>query len=204
MSEGKILTRWLKYVARGEGSERTFADERYSYIGNVLYSNKWPVARLVKMPSGNYCCLTRTGAKPSVLKDSKKPNLVKWLYVPCVGAYTRFPADMISDEELHERIKWLCHQEAQDCVERALRIPPNLLLTGGEDARLRQNLRSTIARYKAYSEIFDLNWKEFPDTYHNEFEGVIASRDRAYSNPKEVEKRERAKARKDAKQALLG
>jgi hypothetical protein len=210
MTEAAIKLRWVKYNVRGEGFERSLADERYSYRGPTLFSNNWPVARLVEGPGKVWHCLTRTGVHPAKVPDWKPPRILGGtIRVPCIGVYSNLDGDIIPDDKLHARMEWLCHLEAEQIHEFARTWPPNKLLVKpqyGEigSADLAKKMKAVGARYNEYRGAFNLSWPDWPDYYRTDFDDIIFERSQAYFDPAEVAKRERVVARREAKKALLG
>ena len=204
----EILQRWLLYNARGKGKEMSPLNSggRYSYHGQILYSHEWPVARLIKGAGQDYVCLTRSGIKPENLADKKHPRLAMTITVACIGAYSRFHADVISVEDQHERIKWLSHLEAQDLIERASSMQASQLIlkegyssTGGK--KLLNRMATVEQVYTTYKNAFGLKWPDFPDYGVNLLAAIEAKR-KEYNDPKNVEKRKRAAARREGKKAF--
>src|SRR5262245_15506816 len=64
MRKGEIMLRWVAYVAHGRGQRRSWAEGKYSYIEEVLYSYHWPVSRLIvskKRPLTVVCLMRSQG-----------------------------------------------------------------------------------------------------------------------------------------------
>jgi hypothetical protein len=208
MSEKEIKRRWANWVVNGEGRDRSpisdggYGLERYGYRDKVLYSHQWPVARLVQSPNG-WVCLSKTGVRPDVrlLAAGTRNVGSTFIAVPCVGVYTHLDGDMIDDDKLHERIRWLCHLSAQDVIEKAHTWPGAKLFLGGGDKELIGSMGQTSELYDTYDRTFKLGWAAFRD-YAGELDAVLAKRKDGYYSDAEVAKRVRAQARKEAKLAL--
>jgi hypothetical protein len=212
MSEA-IFMRWLKWNARGEGKDRSssLGGQRYRYIGPILYSHDWPVARLVKDPDGNVVCLTKSGAKaknpPKEAGWTVPPRLVLTITVTDVGAFSKFEADVLDDDKLHERMKWLCHLEAQTLIDTALEMSTTTLAakpkyrSSAGGVLLDRELKLQQV-YAAYTKAFRLKWPAWPPHYRSDLSTAIQKRREEYNDPAAVEKRERAAAKKAARKAF--
>lgn len=206
MSMSQIIKRWVLHVLHDKGKDRSDALDRYAYRGVLLYSNDWPVARLVHAKGRRWVCLTRTGAAaPTSSGVVGVPYVGNLVHVPCVGAFSQYEGDMLPDDKLHDRLSWLWHAEAQGIIEKAQTWPMVKLLSTGwrqGNKTLQRDMSNVYGRYHAYRDAFDLDWPDFPGRYENALGNALALRSNEYNAPKAVEKRERAAARKEAKQAL--
>src|SRR5262245_57057312 len=203
MSEAYMVQRWLDWNRRGAGRERSYATrERYSYHRNILYSNNWPVARLVAAGK-KWVCLTKTGAGPSTTAD----GAVVTIRVPCIGAYSQHIDDQIDDKALHDRIKWLLLRQGQEMIDRALLLSPSQLLVNTQHGRaehiyMKDEIDATARLFSEYAAAFDLRWGAYPKQYVIDFKQIVDKRRDDYFSDKKTRARERVKARKDAKTAL--
>ena len=58
-------------------------------------------------------------ASPRSGRATSGPQLLHHIHVLDIGAASRFPGDVITDEQLHERTQFLAHLECQDLIEQA-------------------------------------------------------------------------------------
>jgi hypothetical protein len=205
-----INERWLHFVVRGEGLRKSATNARYSYVGPIYYSNGYPVARLMMMPGGDYACLNKWHIHPQQpfgWKDDGGAQKTLDLRVPCVGAFSSYDGDWLTDAQLHERLRnlWLIIADAQVTSAKETQFP--LLVrdpgsSSGRQANLRRMLKDARLEYEKYGAAFQLGWPSFPTIYEAEFESVIVDRARAYYSDVEVKRRERKLARAGAKLAL--
>jgi hypothetical protein len=209
-SQKEVLQRWLIWNARGKGKEMSPLNSggRYHYHGQVLYSHEWPVARLIRGVGKDYVCLTRSGVKPENLGgDSKLPRLAMTITVPCIGAFSKFYADVLPEYEQHERIKWLSHLEAQEIIELAQATAPGQLVTreahNSSRAKRMANRLATVEQvYLTYRKAFGLKWPDWPGSYTDQLDDIVKAKRKEWNDPKNVEKRQRAAARREGKKAF--
>lgn len=205
MSQKEVMQRWLIYNARGKGKQ-AFNGGRYSYHGQILYSHYWPVARLIRGASKDYyVCLTKSGVHPEQIGGTG-PQLGQIINVTCIGAFSKFPADVISESEQHERFKWLSHLEAQDLIEKAQETPAGQLVIKSEHQgevgkRMAVRVAMVTTVYHNYRKAFGLDWPDFP-LYERTIMDIIHTKREEYDDPKAVEKRLRAAARREGKKAF--
>ena len=204
----QIADRWLKHAVRGIGKDRSSQfGQKFYYVGPIMYSHTWPVGRIVRNCYGNYVLLYRstTGVygNPKEWKSDEGPKLLHHIHVLDIGAASRFPGDVITDEQLHQRTQFLAHLECQDLIEQAEELSGQQLFGGNHPGhkRLAHGMKLALDRYQKYGDAFRLRWDKLPD-YAVRLELIIQRRLREYTDPKAVAKRERVVARREAKIAF--
>lgn len=214
MNQPDILSKWSHWVMRREGKHTLMpSDKRYGYVDTVLFSNDWPVARILPGPNpGTFVSLTRTGVHAIKLPDAQLPNLVGLAYVPCVGVFTNIPGDMLDIPETHQRVLRLHALQAAQFVDRVQDSTGRHLFEQMGTAQnkvpiyradeLSKDLDTIYTRHKQYRNLFALPDKPLPEQYRVMLADIIADRRKFYFSRKEKEKRDRTNARRQAKRAL--
>lgn len=205
-----VMNRWLEFNIRGIGIHKSTRNAKYSYNGPIYYSNGWPIARLAKLPDGNWACLHKHYVHPSNIIGwtvDGGPRLAVNLSVPDIAAFSSYEGDWLDDAGMQERLHSLWKRIAAYQVDLAREVAfPTLVSpgssSGGLQASLIGNVSDAASEYEAYSKAFKLGWPRFPTVYMTSLRQVIEDRKRHYYSKAEIDKRERAAARAGAKKAL--
>jgi hypothetical protein len=205
-----LIDRWLAFNIRGDGLHKSSRHSKYSYNGPIYYSHGWPIARLVKLPNGNWACLNKHHVYPQNPKhwvDYGGPKLGTNLSVPDVAVFSAYEGDWLDDAGLHERLRDLWPKIAAHQVDEARETAfPTLVSPDytdhGRQTQLAEMIATVTNEYTLYNAAFRLRWPKFPTVFADELKTIIGDRKRHYYSKTEVDKRERAAARAGAKKAL--
>lgn len=209
MSDNKYYDfhEWNRF-GRGTSASELSAGEWYR--GPVYYIGDNPASRYVTGPKGKKVELVRAGANTGSTPQEYRQKLLR-LSVMDIGVFSRYHEDWVSEEDLHDRLRFLYLARIQEFCDRyTLALEGRKLVEEEQnkhtynptEKRLRDELKKYYADYNSYSKHFDLNWKEPPTIYKEKFEQIIADKKRAWLDPFAVARRERQAARREAAKAL--
>lgn len=148
-----------------------------------------------------------------------------FIRVPDLAVFSKYPGDMLDVSDTHERVKLIMLHEIRElALEEAAGIsgatlaanhisngfkfrpwastPPSYSEVKPLHEWLQDKYDSLVNRWVDYNHAFNLCWSPVPSMYEEEMQRVMKSNMRKYQDPKAVERRERARARKIALAAL--
>ena len=199
-----FVHRWVRWNLRQEG-ESTGKDSSSNgewYREDAYFNNDQIWRRFVKDGVGKPLIITKSVWSHAV--GGGHIDMVPIMYTPCVGIFSRFPDDRIPLEALHERNKFLILSRIIHVVYEEVPTK-NAKFWADNDystKNFKERVRGMMDAWGSYSSKFKLNWGQLPPIYEMSYKETVESKVRAYMDPKEVTKRERAVARRIAKQAF--
>ena len=204
-AEGEINKRFIAYNVTGKGGDR-LVQGTWSFRRHVLFYQRRPYKRFVKDSRNLPLMLRRIGSTEDTLntRPSQSSNngidYLSWS-VPTIGVWSHYEGDELTIAEMHERQKYLFFAEIRCFIDDELKP------MAGKDLEKKRNdlmrkVDAMYARYHNYSVTFALKWADMPKMYREEIVAAINAKLTRFHDPKQVEARERAHARKVAKQAF--
>lgn len=197
-----LMEQWIKLHLGMDGIPRETAFDSNGpwYREDVFFNGRTPNYRMLQDGKGKLTIawpLTRIGYITPAAYTSK----VRVAGVQSIVVWSRFPGDMGDIEEMHDRNQYLLVQVMRFYVHE------NVAPMGNRDAtdaaaKLRQGYDKWEKAYYDYAQTFGLNWVEIPEFYKENVDAAINEKVEAWTNPDAVARRERARARRIAKQAL--
>lgn len=211
----QVLTSWNRHLhGVSRSKDRTyFTDYGLWYDRDVVFYRYLPVIRAVPMPSGEFVYLVRCGVNDSswnwakILREGLKEQRVIH-FTNCIGVFSTKRGDRVDGQLLLERMRHMIMHQLEDRLDRVheedFEGEGRIMLAGRESHALLTFQRLIDNAYMAWDGLriaFDLHWGPMPDyapIYRDKFRTALD----AYMDPKAVEKRERATARRVAKKAF--
>ncbi len=185
----------------GEDQSRK-SEQHYWWRGPIWYDGNIPCSRFVQGVRGRWFQLIKhTGPLTS---DKDLNNRFQRLVVPDIGVFSRYEDDWLPEADMHERIRYILLQQVREYTE--LRIETHTDKTIAEMAHIASSQRAQLSqlylKYEDYSKHFGLDWGKLPTMYMEGFDEAVRVKTNRWKDPDAVRRRERAKARKLAKEAL--
>lgn len=203
MSMSKDFTalrqQWFNWVLNGKGKEK-HAVGKYSYDGAVFYADGTASQRLLKSKHGEWVLLCRYYA--TQMPDWAKTH-VSTIVVPDIAVFSVYPGDWYDDAEaIHDRQKFIMLSRINALIEEVEAMHAKELEVEYRVKNVRDNLNKFYNNWNEYDHLFHLKWGHLPAHYMDKVETIIRTKIAAWRDPTAVMKRERAAARKAAKEAL--
>ena len=197
-----FVHRWVRWNRDGTGDSTAKESNGEWYRGDAYFNNDSVWRRFVKDGAG----------KPLIISKSLWSytsgghcDMVPLMYVPCVGIFSRFPDDRLPIEAMHERNKFLILSRIIHVVYEEVPTK-NAKFWADNDystQNFKEDVKGVMDAWTIYSSRFRLkDWGALPPIYEMSYKEAIETKVRSYMDPKEVNKRERAVARRIAKQAF--
>jgi hypothetical protein len=199
----------LKYLRwnierRGDDHSRKSAGDVW-WDRTVWYDGNVPCTRFMPGLGKHKPILLVKHLGPQTGTDKTYDGRHERIVVPDIGVFSRYADDMTPDDEVHERIRYILLQQVREYTE--------INLEGATDkwcaehvhsslAAMRRSLAGLYIKYDNYSKSFDLRWPSLPRMYGDQFDELARAKTERWNDPDAVKRRERAKARKLAKEAL--
>lgn len=200
-TRNKCFDAFLEHNITGKRKE-AMSFGNYSFHGPVMYYQGNPTTRILHNGFSKYVVMCKYSMYHIPPWATDKATCV---CTPDLSVFSRYPGDWLeTPEEIHGRTKYILFCQVKETVQLAYTNGVEVLCSNthfGESYILGM-LRDIKSRWNTYSKAFDLGWQEIPDLYDKEIRDVVARRKAAYLDPAAVERRERAKARSEAKKAL--
>lgn len=197
---------FIRWNTLGTGSGHLVAGN-WRFRKTAMYYQDRPYKRFINDAKGVPLMLRRLRADEPSFKVSptqaiwNKDVAYQYWTLPEIGVLSRFEGDMLSEDELHERHKYLFFAELRAVSDERVRTMPGHALQD-EASKILALVDRMYARYWNYGQTFRLKWPEMPKMYKEEVIETIRERLKRYHDPKQVAARERAHARKIAKKAF--
>lgn len=206
---------WINYCTGIGGQEQRTAGS-YWFRGLIRYYQDMGDMRFVPMRK-------RWNSQKGVflsLHNAFDPLHVKLfgnpvITVPDIGVFSRYPDDICSDEELHERQRFIMlsrireHCENVEAMSGEVLSQPDTMTQGviakvwpGPAKRATEKMEEYYKAYARYVDAFDLHWTDCPPVFMQKMAMAIHAKVRAFNDPEAARKRERSAARKQALKVL--
>jgi hypothetical protein len=193
----QIYERWLDYNLYGMGKS-TGRQGSHTYNQEVYYYGDRPVQRVFKRPGKRPVVVCINGMFPKSLR-----NEFEEIYVEDLAVFSQYPGDMLEGAAAHDRQRYMMLCRIQNLVD--IEVP-------GYTDEVCDNIRTLPGfekkiggfydLYRRYSDLFGLHWPELPRSYRERGVHQIISKAENWSDPKAIQKRERAAAKRLANKAL--
>jgi hypothetical protein len=177
----------------------------WSYKEFRFFNQHYPIARIVTTAAGEKVRLVKAGSGNSWMggKLTFFGNAFHTYYVPDIGVFSPYEGDYLPEPDMHRRQGYIMLQQVRCFAEDKLdTMNGKKLQERNVASNLQGALQRLYERFDKYSQLFNLGWDPLPIMYQSELAGEIDRMIRIYNNPKMVQKRERAAARKLAKKTL--
>ncbi len=215
MNKEQAMFHWTQNVCLNASFKGRYSGSAWWHRGNVLFRHDKPEARIEKTIDGRFICLENPefwGYPEDPTIHTPDPKLPEWMRnkmltirLDNIGVFSAAPGNMIEfGGELHQFVYRSFRASLEGHLECARTCPVTSLVHYGQSDPL--NFRSSYInndcdRWDQYRAYFCPDMEPLPDI---SFEvGMIAKERWAkYTSPKAHAKRERAIARRKAKQAL--
>jgi hypothetical protein len=196
----QLYKRWLDFNIYGQG-KLDGSSSSHRYYKSVYYFNEHPQQRIIH----------RRGNKPVILMINQLVympkafrDLVETIYVEDLSVFSKYPDDMLDAVKAHERQRFIMLSAMLNFVD--IEVPKysdeNCFSTPHTKTRAVEFLKKRIKLYSEYSKLFDLDWPPPPPNLQERLETTIQAKAARWAEPKNAEKRERARARRLADKAL--
>jgi hypothetical protein len=175
----------------------------YWYRDTVFFNDGTPITRFVTAPRKTKILLVKHGG---LVTTSDYPVKFESRIVPDIGAFSRYEDDMLPEEELHERIRYIMLQQVREFT--ALNVEPltdKMLAEANPNyghGSLQQRMSNLYAQHDSYARLFELKWSALPNMYREQLADTIRMKIDRWNDPAAVARRTRAQARKLAVKAL--
>ena len=208
--QSDIERRFIEYNVTGIGNDRLTLGN-WAFRKHVLLYMRIPYKRFVKDRKGLPLMIRKQTAdqketvfnRPVQAQQDSGGDRIDYLSwtLPDIGVMSRHEGDELTIADLHDRMRYLFFAELREIIDEEIgNSNGKELAVTQKDIRLRVDRMYT--RYHNYKVTFGLDWAELPKMYQTEAAEKIEAKLLRYRNPKSVEARERAHARKVAKQAF--
>jgi hypothetical protein len=213
MSYYSLRDRWLDFNIDGKGKP-TGKEGNNRYDNNVLYDGNNPQQRFMRDAWNAPVVLAWTYDSAAIHQprpDTGTPgtryfvpgNRTLFFHVPDIGVFSRFEGDQMTDDDLHDRLKYVFLMEARSyCEEKVERKTAEQLQHSWCRDQLERGINAQYERWDEYSRTFRLRWPDLPDLYREQVVSTINNKVEAYLDPKAIARRQRNHARSLAKKAL--
>jgi hypothetical protein len=212
MSVEDIRLRWAKWNLQRMGKDRSVFSGVW-YRGDTLFSGYLPAARILFNKDGKSIALNAglgigvgngTGTWVGN-KQVKGQDFDMTMCTPCIGVFTRFEQDCMPAETLHRRLHFLWGQQFKEYLTQYKEDKPSNFSDRPDiyTNKVIDNLKRVEDDRRVYSKFFSLGWEKIDV---NDWRGEVYDWYRTaadiYNMPQNVNKRERAAARRTAKKAF--
>lgn len=195
----KLANRWLKHVIQGEGPEKSEIG-KFRYDGAIFYYEDSPSQRLLKSKHNQWGHLVRWYSTETPGWAKAKVTI---MHVPDLAVFSKYSGDWYADaDDVHNRIKYIHLMEAGVLAEETYKLRADQCVSGYVPKQLLGKIQSIEKKWNEYDAFYHLGWGWFPSHYEETMQQTIEHKKTAWESPEAVAKRERARARAAAKQAL--
>jgi hypothetical protein len=192
--------RWLNLNLNGVGKS-TGKSSVHFYRDNVYFYNGLPVQRIFDRGVGRKSVLAIKNSVVYVPKFYK--DAVELIGVEDLGVFSMYPNDFLKDDKAHERQRFIMLSCIREFVDETVPgYTDELASEGNSLGAVTRTISNYYEKYEHYAELFGLDWPKLPESYRERVIDTIYRKRDAWSDPKNVAKRERAQAKRLANKAL--
>lgn len=211
MSQEETRFRWARFNMLGQGKNRSAYGTLW-YRGDTLFSAWMPAARVLRNHEGRVAALyngmASVGRGLETWNGRVKVDGRSWDFsanTPCVGVFSRYEGDCMPAETLHRRCNFLWNAQFKEALVSYQEEKPSDFASNPDFhvEKVVKNLQNIENARLRYSVFFALGWDPIDtEDYRSDIAEFYHTHADVYNMPKNVEKRERAAARRTAKKAF--
>jgi len=190
---------WFDHNMFGDGKEKHQIG-KFRYDQSVFYIETTPSQRLLPAANGKWALLCRYGG---AMVPEGRGERTAVVIVPDIAVFSTYSGDWYDDpDEIHARQKYIMLMRTNMLLEECDRCIAKQFESASFVNSYQGTMRSYYNQWQSYDNVFQLGWGALSQHYQNQLTQIIANKKLQWNDPRAVTKRERAMARKKAKEAL--
>ena len=209
MTTEVVHENYIRWNVHLKGHDEQKKKYGYWYRGAVFFNESVAITRFVRRGRNQLpILLVKHGGLVHEMNHHQHYTMFQ---VPDIAVFSRYEDDMLPDEEMHERIRYIVLQQVREFTELTVLPMTDKLLAENSDSNsknsygassLQMQMSRLYTQYDAYSQIFKLGWPSLPNMYREQLAETMRIKIDRWNEPTAMAKRTRAKARKLAVKAL--